>query len=442
MRIVVGFRPDGNLKYEIIEIIIMEGFSSQPLLIREKNSSICPDCGNIVSMKRRFKGNFLYITRKCRNGFNKRELVCKTDEISDRYFWNSPASSLIKEKDYLKNIRVFDILITKKCNSDCKVCFAKWCGDNYEEMNMKTLKGLLKDVKGARIVLNGGEPTERKDLVKLIKTVLESGNKPILYTNGLKLSNHGYLKRLKNAGLEEVSISFDGFDERIYESVRGGWQQYSKTIKAIKNLEKEKMKTSLYSTIIKGINENQVDHIIDYATLHSFVWTCSFKPLYLPGVNPSANFNESHVLAYSEILKLINEKIEEVDYQYIRLMQSVFYSLQKIFANSKNPVYLSWVDLPCVYMLRKGDTSRPLFSYNTLEKIQNVLETAPVKSSIASLSKIMPFNLDTLENSMRKRKVFRILLGGIMPQVSSYRPPIGMLCQKDNELKLYSYLAW
>jgi len=420
----------------------MEQFLSQPLLIAEKNSSICPNCGEIVPIKKELKGNLLYITRKCPNGFNKRELVCKSDKITDNYFWNSPTSKLIKEKDYLKNIKVFDVLITKKCNSNCKVCFAKWCGDNYEEMDVGNLKSLLKTIRDARIVLNGGEPTVREDLIKIIKLIVESGNKPVLYTNGLQISNYTYLKKLKRAGLKEISVSFDGFDKKIYESVRGGKQQYPATLEAIKNLEREKMKVSLYSTIIRGINEDQVEYIIDYATLHNFIWTISFKPLYLPGTDPSANFTKNHVLSYSEILNLINAKIEEIDYQYIRLTQKVFCSLQETFANRNPPIYLSWVDLPSVYMVRKGDISQPLFSYETLEKMQNILETTPAKHSITFLSKMLPVNLDILETFIQKRKVFRILLGGVMPQISSYTPPIAMVCQKNNELKLYSYLAW
>lgn len=420
----------------------MEQFSSKSLLISGKSSSICPDCGNTVPLKKQLKDNFLYITRKCPNGFNRKELVSNTDNISDHYFWNSPASKLIEEKNYLEGIKVFDVLITKKCNSNCKACFVKWCGDNYEEMTVENLKKLLKLVKGTKIVLNGGEPTVREDLTKIIKIIVDSGNKPMLYTNGLKLSDLNYLKRLKRAGLKEISMSFDGFDKKIYESVRGGKQQYSMTLGALKNLEREKMRVLLYSTIIRGINEDQVEHIIDYATLHDFIWTTSFKPLYLPGTDPSANFNKGHVLSYSEILNLINAKIEEIDYQYIRLTQKVFCSLQKIFANRRPPIYLSWVDLPSVYIVRKGDKIKPLFSYETLEKIQNILETAPAKHSITSLSKILSFNLDMLENFIRKKKVFRILLGGIMPQISSYSPPIGMLCQKNNKLELYSYLAW
>jgi len=416
--------------------------SLQTPLASEKCSSICPKCGNTVIIEKQLEKNILYITRKCPNDLNKRELVCKTDKITENYFWNSPASDLIKEKDYSKNIRVFDVLITKKCSSDCNVCFAKWCGDKYEEMSIENLKALLKNVKNSRIVLNGGEPTEREDLPELIRTIAESSNKPLVYTNGLKISNISYLRKLKNVGLRELSMSFDGFNKEIYESIRGGRYQYSLVLRALKNLEKENMKTLLYSTIVRGVNEDQVSRILDYAISHSFIWTTSFKPLYLPGTNPSSNFNKNNILSYSDILNLINEKFEEIDYNYILLTQKIFLSLQKMLASKKFPIYLSWVDLPSIYISRNGDKSRPVFSYKTLEKMSDILESDSMKFSLKSLLKKLPFNLDILENSARRGKIFRILLGGIMPQISSYHPPIGMLCQKNNKLALYSYLAW
>jgi molybdenum cofactor biosynthesis enzyme MoaA len=407
-----------------------------------KNTSICPDCGRFVPFKKNFDQDFLYVTRSCPNNFHRKELVCKNDEIVKNFFWNSPASKLVEKNNHMEGIRVFDVFITKKCNSNCNVCFAKWCGDSYEEMRIETLRGLLEKVRNARIALNGGEPTTRDDLAEIIKTVMQSGNTPTLYTNGLKLSDRAYLRHLKDSGLEEVFISFDGFDEEIYETVRGGRAQYEKTLNALDNLEKENMKVSMYSTIVRGVNEPQVGKIIDYAASHEFVWAASFKPLYLPGTCPSAKFEKHHVLSHTEILKLINEKIEEVDLDYIRLMQKVFLSMQKSLAGRSRPIYLSWVDLPCVYMVRKGSAYQPLFSYETLDKIQNMLETATAAGVMSAISKILPFSLNSTENLARQRKIFRIQLGCIMPQTSSYSPPIGMVCQKNNELKLYSYLAW
>ncbi len=420
----------------------MEQNLLQSPLIREKEASICPRCGEIVSIKKELNGGFLYVTRDCPNCNLKKELVCKKDDITDNYFWNSPTSNLIREENYLNNIRVFDVLVTRKCNSNCNVCFEKWCGDKYEEMSISNLEELSKSVKNSKIVLNGGEPTVREDLVEMIEIIKNSGNIPLLYTNGLKLSNRSYLKKLKESGLNEVSISFDGFDGNIYETIRGGKEQYSETVKALDNLEKEKIKVSLYSTIVKNLNEKQIHNIIDFANSHSFVWTVSFKPLYLPGVNPSAGFDKNHVMSYSEILNLISQDIDGLNYEYICLTQSIFSSLQEIFAEKKNPVYLSWVDLPCIYVKRGDSGPQLLFSHETLRKINSILNTESARSSIKLISKIMPFGLDSLESLIQERKVFRILLGGIMPQISLYKPPIAMVCQKNNELSLYSYLAW
>jgi uncharacterized radical SAM superfamily Fe-S cluster-containing enzyme len=61
----------------------------------------------------------------------------------------------------------------------------------------------------------GAEPTVRRDLPALIRTVRDAGHVSILMTNGLKLGQRRYVTALKNAGLRTVYLLFNGgFDRR------------------------------------------------------------------------------------------------------------------------------------------------------------------------------------------------------------------------------------
>jgi MoaA/NifB/PqqE/SkfB family radical SAM enzyme len=108
------------------------------------------------------------------------------------------------------------------------------------DLSIDEIKSVLRKVgKGKRIVLMGGEPTIREDLPEIIKLIRKSGNYPILYTNGLKLADISYVKKLKKAGLKQVIITLDGFDPKVTETLRGNKNEYLLKILALKNLEAE-----------------------------------------------------------------------------------------------------------------------------------------------------------------------------------------------------------
>lgn len=58
-----------------------------------------------------------------------------------------------------------------------------------------------------------------------------------MHTNGIKIANFSYLKRLKYAGLNEVHLQLDGFEDSVYEKIRGEKLLQVK-LKALENLER------------------------------------------------------------------------------------------------------------------------------------------------------------------------------------------------------------
>ena len=145
--------------------------------------------------------------------------------------------------------------ITHKCNMHCYNCYIP--NRLIPDMDKLKLFNLLKKLPfKCEIRLIGAEPTIRKDVSEIISKIKFLGHRPVLVTNGLKLSDMLYVKALKKAGLRFVGISLNGGNnDEIYKKTDGG-AYAEKKIKALENLAKEKFIISTNTILLKGINEN------------------------------------------------------------------------------------------------------------------------------------------------------------------------------------------
>ena len=107
--------------------------------------------------------------------------------------------------------------ITYNCNADCKHCDL---GAYVEEPRLgpDVFAGWLKNLRPAVAQISGGEPMLRKDLFDIIKTMrqIDSTAVIVITTNVQLLNEEKYLK-LKEAGVDQFSLSLDYPDKRQNE---------------------------------------------------------------------------------------------------------------------------------------------------------------------------------------------------------------------------------
>lgn len=145
--------------------------------------------------------------------------------------------------------------ITHKCNMNCGNCYIP--NRTIPDMDKKHLFVLLERLPfKCEIRLIGAEPTMRKDLPEIISKVRDLKHRPILITNGLKLADKDYVKKLKTAGLFIVNISLNGgVDDNIYRKMDG--KAYAdKKIKALKNCIEAGLFINTNTILMKGVNKN------------------------------------------------------------------------------------------------------------------------------------------------------------------------------------------
>jgi Cu2+-exporting ATPase len=160
--------------------------------------------------------------------------------------------------------RDFIVRMTERCNLACPICLAKANTEDTPDLDLSGLETLLSERRGIKIDLMAAEPTLREDLEDWVRKVKASGNIAALHTNGLKLANRAYAARLKEAGVDEVFLQFDGLDDEANRALRGRPLLKARTA-ALKNLHDLGIATSLIVVIARGLNEAQVGETFRFA---------------------------------------------------------------------------------------------------------------------------------------------------------------------------------
>jgi len=112
---------------------------------------------------------------------------------------------------------------TRRCNLDCRHCRAAATQGPYPgELTTEEGKQLLSDVAGmgpAVIILTGGEPLLREDIFEVTAFGHSLGHRMVMAVNGTLLTPE-IARRLKDAGIQRVSISLDGAAAASHDNLR------------------------------------------------------------------------------------------------------------------------------------------------------------------------------------------------------------------------------
>lgn len=227
--------------------------------------SVCPVCLARIEADIVERDDKVYMDKRCNAHGNFSLFLSHHPDyyrsLSEYYFPLMDRS--LSQHDYI-------VHLTNRCELNCPICLADANLRKTEDYPLESLKEFLKGKRGYKIDLMGAEPTTRDDLQEIIRAVKKSGNIAALHTNGIRIADYSYLKKLKQAGLHEVHLQFDGFDDYVYEKMRDKKLLGIKR-KALANLGRLDIATDLVATIVRGLNEKEMVKIVHFAVEHQFV---------------------------------------------------------------------------------------------------------------------------------------------------------------------------
>jgi uncharacterized radical SAM superfamily Fe-S cluster-containing enzyme len=171
---------------------------------------------------------------------------------------------------HARRITLPEIEVSWRCNLACPVCFmSDDCvppDPSLEEIArmVETIRDY--DGPGFPLQITGGEPTIRTDLPGIIEMAVNLGAEAVeLNTNGLIIgSDIQYLRALKEAGLTNVYLQFDGLDPETTKALRGRDVLWDK-LRAIENCRREKIPVMLSVTLVAGVNDWELGGLIRFA---------------------------------------------------------------------------------------------------------------------------------------------------------------------------------
>jgi radical SAM protein with 4Fe4S-binding SPASM domain len=157
---------------------------------------------------------------------------------------------------------------TKACNLVCKHCRAEAqtspAADQLDPDQSRTLMYQLASFEEQpMIILSGGEPLLRPDIVSLAKLGTSLGLRMLLSTNGTILTN-SLARELRRAGIKRVSLSLDAPEAQAHDQFRGLSGSFDSTVLAASILRSINLPFQINSTITPE-NILQTEAISDLA---------------------------------------------------------------------------------------------------------------------------------------------------------------------------------
>jgi radical SAM protein with 4Fe4S-binding SPASM domain len=126
--------------------------------------------------------------------------------------------------------------ITRKCNLKCKHCYSDSVDQAApDELSTEEALRLMDDLSEwgiGLLIIDGGEPLCREDLLDILKYASSKGIRTTIGSNAT-LIDEGMAKKLLEAGVLAVAISVDGADAETHDSFRGLSGAFEQTFKGI-----------------------------------------------------------------------------------------------------------------------------------------------------------------------------------------------------------------
>jgi radical SAM protein with 4Fe4S-binding SPASM domain len=117
--------------------------------------------------------------------------------------------------------------LTRRCNLACGHCYLdavqrkRDCGDELaSEEAVRVVEEIAELAPGAMLVLTGGEPLLRRDLIELVRTASALELMPVIGTNGTLLDG-SRAEGLRAAGAVGAGISLDSVTPAFHDRLRG-----------------------------------------------------------------------------------------------------------------------------------------------------------------------------------------------------------------------------
>lgn len=292
--------------------------------------SLCPECLKRIDAKIVFEEGNVYMLKRCPEHGNSKVLIA--DDIA--YYknirnYNKPSETPYKFNtkthygcpydcglcpDHEQHSCLTIVEITDRCNLTCPTCYAGSSPSHGRHRTFGEVKTMLDTIveneKEPDVVqISGGEPTLHPNFFDILDYAKTLPIKHLMVnTNGIEIArDFEFAKRLKTYSPDfEIYLQFDSFKEEALFALRGATLKKVRE-KALEHLNQLNLSTTLVVTLQKGLNDDEIGSIIDFALKQKCVRGVTFQPTQIAG--RLDNFNhETNRITLTEVRRKILEQ--------------------------------------------------------------------------------------------------------------------------------------
>ena len=279
--------------------------------------SICTTCFRRVDAKIVFEDGNVYMLKRCpEHGFERvlmaddvdyyrrcREVFLKPPEMPDHY--NTPVKygcpydcGLCPDHEQHSCLTLIEIC--DACNLNCPICYADSGTHRTTYRSMEQIELMLdavvaNEIEPDVVQISGGEPTIHPDFFAVLDAAKRRPIKHLMVnTNGIRIAqDEGFAERLADYMPDfELYLQFDSFRREPLMQLRGA-DLRSIREKALEKLNRLNISTTLVVTIERGVNDDEIGSIVDFALQQPCVRGVTFQPVQqagrLRGYDPATN---------------------------------------------------------------------------------------------------------------------------------------------------------
>ncbi|MFW6014328.1 MAG: radical SAM protein [Candidatus Nanoarchaeia archaeon] len=152
-----------------------------------------------------------------------------------------------------------------ECNNNCRFCYA----EQHRWRKKKSSQQFKKDLEKARercdsVVIVGGEPTIRRDIISIVRYAKQLGYKNIFFeSNGRMFYYEEFVKKIHEAGLKQPVVSIHSHKKELHDWLTRAEGSFEQVVQGVKNLQKYFPEVHT-NTVITKQNYQDMPKIADF----------------------------------------------------------------------------------------------------------------------------------------------------------------------------------
>jgi uncharacterized radical SAM superfamily Fe-S cluster-containing enzyme len=305
--------------------------ATRPYLFYDAAVSICATCFRKVDGKIVFEDGKVWLLKHCFEHGNERVLVSNDVDYyrQCREVYLKPPEMPLRRNtpirygcpydcglcpDHEQHSCVSLIEVTDACNLRCPICYAGSGPERQHHRPLALIESMLDAVianegEADVVQISGGEPTIHPDFFAILDAAKRRPIKHLMVnTNGVRIARDAaFAERLASyKPLFEIYLQFDSLRPRPLEVLRGADLRDIR-MKAIERLNALQLSTTLVVTLQRGVNDDEIGEILDFAVKQPCVRGVTLQPVQVAG-RVDGYDDAAHRLTLAEVRRKILEQ--------------------------------------------------------------------------------------------------------------------------------------